>query len=522
MRFTITTAIDYPNSRPHIGTAFEKIGADVQARFRRMEGFAVHFQMGNDENTIKVSQRAGELGVEPQPYVDDMARQFREVWDALEISYDDFIQTSEARHRVGCQQFIQAVYDAGDIYKKAYQALYCDGCEEFKTAKELVDGRCPNHPNRPLREVEEENYFFRLSAFADRLLAHYEAHPEFIQPESRRNEIVSLVKSGLQDVSISRKGFTWGIPVPFDPEQTIYVWFDALLNYVTALGYGTDPDRFAAAWPADVHVIGKDITRFHCALWPAMLLSAGLALPKQVFGHGFVYIKGEKISKSLGNVVEPMDLVSGFSAEAFRYYFMSQCPFGGDGEFSFDRFEDVYNAGLANNLGNLYSRTLSMAVRYFEGNLAGPPVDTTAWLAGVDLPALVEELRGLIAGFQYNVALGRIWSDVLDAANRYIQVTEPFKLIKVDREATRAVLANLAEAIRVIGILIKPFLPATGETFYRAFNPGDSAPWDSVSYADATRRPEPADGSMVGLEVTAPLVSGKPTPLFPKIEPRPA
>ena len=514
MRFYITTAIDYPNNRPHIGHALEKIGADIQARFRRMEGYAVHFLMGNDENTIKVSQRAEELGVEPRPYVDDMARQFREVWKALEISNDDFIQTSEERHHRGCQQFIQKVYDAGDIYKKPYKALYCDGCEEFKTAKDLIDGRCPNHPNRTLREVEEENYFFRLSSFADRLLAHYEAHPEFIQPESRRNEIVSLVKSGLLDVAISRKGFTWGIPVPFDAEQTIYVWFDALLNYITAIGYGTDQARFESLWPADVHVIGKDITRFHCALWPAMLMSAGLPLPRQVFGHGFVYLKGEKISKSLGNVVDPMDLIQGFSAEAFRFYFASQCPFGGDGEFTYDRFADVYNAALAKNLGNLFSRTLSMAVRYFGGALAGASaVDATAWRSGLDLGALVEELRGLIGAFEYNVAIQRIWSEVLDRANRYIQATEPFKVVKTDPDAARAILVNLAEATRIIGILIRPFLPATAETFYRAFNVADVAPWESVSYASVLDRPAVAD-----LKVTTPLVSGKPAPLFPTIE----
>jgi methionyl-tRNA synthetase len=322
------------------------------------------------------------------------------------------------------------------------------------------------------------------------------------------------VRSGLQDVSITRKGFNWGIRVPFDEEQTIYVWFDALLNYITAIGYGTDQARFESLWPADVHVIGKDITRFHCALWPAMLMSAGLPLPKQVFGHGFVYIKGEKISKSLGNVVEPMDLIANFSAEAFRYYFMSQCPFGGDGEFSFERFIDAYNSGLANNLGNLYSRTLSMAVRYFEGNLSGAAgVEVGAWRPGLDLPGLVEEVRGLMATFQYNVAIQRIWADVLDAANRYIQSTEPFKLVKTDPEATRVVLINLAEAIRVVAILIKPFLPSTAETFYNAFNFADAAPWEGVSLADILTRPDVAD-----LKVTAPLVSGKPAPLFPKIE----
>jgi len=512
--FYITTAIDYPNSRPHIGTAFEKIGADVQARFRRMEGYDVHFQMGNDENTIKVSQRAEELGVAPKPYVDDMARQFKEVWQALEVSFDDFIQTSEERHKVGCQAFIQAVYDAGDIYKKAYTGLYCNGCEAFKTEKELVDGRCPNHPNQTLREVEEENYFFRLSAFGDRLLAHYQAHPEFIQPESRRNEIVNLVESGLQDVSITRKGFTWGIPVPFDTEQTIYVWFDALLNYITAVGYGTDEARFQKVWPADVHVIGKDITRFHCALWPAMLMSAGVPLPRQVFAHGFVYNKGAKVSKSAGTAIDPMDVFRRHGADAFRYYFMRECPFGGDGNFSEERFAEVYNADLADNLGNLYSRVLAMCVKYFDGELVGSSsVTPTDWLAGLDLNALVADLRDLVSRFEYNLALQRIWLEVLSAANKYIEVSSPFKLIKTDREACKAVLVNLAEAIRVVAILTKPFLPKTAETFFTAFNFGATASWDRVRFEDVCRRPDGPD-----LKVTAPLSGGKPLPLFPKID----
>ncbi len=415
-RYYITTAIDYPNSRPHIGTAFEKIGADVQARFRRMEGSSVHFLMGNDENTIKVPQRARELGVGPKEYVDDMARQFQDVWRALDISFDDFIQTSEERHHIGCQKFIQRVYDAGDIYKSTYAGYYCTGCETFKTEKEVEEagGRCPNHPNLTLSWVEEDNYFFRLSAYRNRLLEHYQAHPEFIQPESRRNEIISLVETELKDVAITRKGFTWGIKVPFDADQTIYVWFDALLNYITGIGYGTDPEQFRRLWPADVHLIGKDITRFHCALWPAMLLSAGLPLPLQVFAHGFVYRKNEatgeveKLSKSLGNIVEPMDLVEKFSSEAFRYYFMSQCPFGGDGEFSLERFAETYNSGLANNLGNLYSRVLTMCLRYFEGRLDAPSAtDLGRWHHGIDLEATVADLRKLVGSFQYNVALQR-------------------------------------------------------------------------------------------------------------------
>lgn len=519
-RFYITTAIDYPNSRPHIGTAFEKIGADVVARYFRMSGYRVHFLMGNDENTIKVSQSAAKLGLDPKTYVDDMARQFREVWKALAISNDDFIQTSEERHRRGCQKFIQAVYDAGDIYKKAYKGLYCDGCEAFKTEKELEDGRCPNHKNAVLRDLEEENYFFRLSAFGDRLLAHYESHPEFIRPESRFNEIVGLVKAGLQDVSISRKGFTWGIPVPFDPEQTIYVWFDALLNYITAIGYGTDESRFAELWPADVHVIGKDITRFHCALWPAMLLSAGLPLPRRVFGHGFVYKKDEqtgevqKISKSLGNVVEPMDIINAFSSEAFRYYFMSQCPFGGDGEFSFERFAEAYNADLANNLGNLYSRAISMCVRYFKGRLdAEGEANPSAWLAGGDLAAIVPRICERIEAFDHAGAIKIIRLEILDPVNRFIQTTEPFKLIKTDPQACERVLVELAEAIRTLAILIKPFLPATAATFYSAFDFATDQPFEKLAYTDAAVPP-----TRRALTVTAELADGKPRPLFPKID----
>jgi methionyl-tRNA synthetase len=518
-RFYITTAIDYPNSRPHIGTAFEKIGADVQARFQRMEQKSVHFLMGNDENTIKVSQRAEQLGTQPKPYVDDMARQFRDVWAALTVSNDDFIQTSEERHHVGCQKFIQAVYDAGRIYKKAYVSPYCDGCEEFKTERDLVDSRCPNHPNQALRIVEEENYFFRLTSFRDRLLEHYQNHPDFIQPDSRRNEIVSLVRTGLQDVSISRKGFTWGIKVPFDPEQTIYVWFDALLNYITAIGYGHDEARFQRLWPADVHVIGKDITRFHCALWPAMLMAAGLPLPRQVFGHGFVYRKNEdsgvleKMSKTIGNVVEPMELIQKFSSEAFRYYFMSQCPFGGDGEFSFQRFADVYNSDLANNLGNLYSRTITMVQKYFNGTLDAAGVDAAQWWPIAERGAVIAELRRLVETFQYNVALQTIWLGVLDRVNRYISDTQPFKLIKSDPEACRAVLVNLTDALRAVAILIKPFLPPTAERFYSAFNYGEAQPWSEVGYSDIAQT-----RSLAKLRITAELTEGKPAALFPKIE----
>ncbi len=332
------------------------------------------------------------------------------------------------------------------------------------------------------------------------------------------------METELKDVAITREGFIWGIKVPFDPDHTIYVWFDALLNYITGIGYGTDEERFRRLWPADVHVIGKDITRFHCALWPAMLMSAGLPLPRMVFGHGFVYRKNEetgevqKLSKSLGNVVEPMDLVQKFSSEAFRYYFMSQCPFGGDGEFSFERFASVYNADLANNLGNFYSRTLTMCAKYFDGRLdGGEPVDATRWRKTFHLETLVESLRGLVGSFEYNVALQRIWREVVDAGNKYIQETQPFKLFKTDPEACRAILVNLADCFRVTAILIKPFLPRTAETFYRAFNFEGTTPWERVGYADAVQPIHQA-----ALHVTAELTAGKPAPLFPVVEVRDA
>lgn len=524
--FYLTTAIDYPNSRPHIGTAFEKIGADVQARYRRQQGASVYFLMGNDENTIKVVERAEQLGQPPKAYVDEMARQFQEVWTALDISHDDFIQTSEERHRVGCQKFIQTVYDAGDIYKKNYQALYCEGCEEFKTESQLAEGgRCPNHPNRELKLVQEENYFFRLSAYQDRLLELYAERPEFIQPESRRNEIVSLVKSGLEDVSISRRNFTWGIDIPWDAEHKIYVWFDALLNYITGIGYGTDDERFRRWWPADVHFIGKDITRFHCALWPAMLLSAGVELPRQVFAHGFVYIKNEdtdevqKISKSLGNVIEPMDIVREFSSDAFRYYFMRECPFGGDGEFSFSRFAASYNGDLANNLGNLFSRTVSMVQRYFDGQLAGSrEIVPDAVFAGLDLRAVVAKIQHDIEACRYSAALETIWRQLLDTGNRYIEEQRPWLLAnekkpEYDLEACRQVLVNLAEAVRVAGIVTRPFMPRAAETIYGGFN--FPVPFAEVRFDQIVDRPAQTED----LRVTAPLsAEGKVEPLFPKIE----
>jgi methionyl-tRNA synthetase len=517
--FFQTTAIDYPNSRPHIGTAFEKIGADVQARYRRMEGYEVHFLMGNDENTIKVARRAAELGLDPQPYCDDMARQFQEVWRALEISYDDFIQTSEPRHHAGCRKFIQKVYDNGYIYKGNYEGWYCEGCESFKTEKDLDENkRCLIHLVPAIRRVEP-CHFFALSKFQEQLLKYYDENPNFIQPESRRNEVLNLVQTELKDVNITRSGQVWGIQVPFDPEFTIWVWFDALLNYITAIGYGDDEERFNKWWPADVHFIGKDITRFHCALWPAMCFAAGIEPPRSVFGHGFVYRKddatGESLpeSKTRGNVTEPMDIITKFSAEAFRYYFLRECPFPGDGEFSWQRFADVYDADLANNLGNLYSRVVKLIAANYGGHLENTAnLEPGAVYTEVDTETTVKQVQAHIEACQYNQALQRIWFQVLNPANKYMDDRAPWKMVKTDKEAAKRVLYDLVEQIRIVAILLKPFLPKTAETLYRSFNFPQA--WERVRCEDVWVHPLQTED----LRVLAQLEGDKVKPLFPRIK----
>jgi methionyl-tRNA synthetase len=519
-RFYLTTAIDYPNSRPHIGTAFEKLGADVQARYRRMQGYDVFFLMGNDENTVKVARKAAELGQDPKAYCDDMARQFKEVWHALEISFDDFIQTSEPRHHAGCRKFIQAVYDNGYIYKGSYEGWYCEGCESFKTEKDIKDagGVCPDHKVPPVRR-SEPCYYFALSRFQERLIRFYEEYPDFIQPEPRRNEVLNFVQGELLDVNITRSGEPWGIRVPFDEAFTIYVWFDALLNYITGIGYGTDEERFQKWWPADLHVIGKDITRFHCALWPAMCMAAGIEPPRRVFGHGFVYLKNEvtgnveKISKALGNVVEPMEIITKFSAEAFRYYFLRECPFPGDGEFSYERFVTAYNAGLAKGLGNLYSRVVGLIGQNYESHLEGSGgIEPGVIYTEMDLEAVVKQVQTHVEACEYNLALEQVWKHVLTPADQYLERTKPWSLVKTDRNAARQVLRDGIEQLRALSILLKPFLPRTAETIYRSFN--FAQPWETVRYADVWDRPPQTED----LRVLAPLEKGKPRPLFMRID----
>lgn len=527
-----TTAIDYPNSRPHIGTAFEKLGADVQARYRRMEGYDVFFLMGNDENTLKVADRAKELGQEPQVYCDDMARQFREVWDALDVSYDTFVQTSHERHKQCCRKFIQKVYDNGYIYKGAYEGWFCPGCEEFKSDKLHAEngGLCPNH-KRPLVRRSEPCYYFKLSAFQDRLLAYLKDNPDFVQPESRRNEMIGFIEAeGLQDLNISRHGEAWGIRLPFDPEYTIYVWFDALLTYVTGIGYGDDEALYRKNWPCDTHFIGKDITRFHTHIWPAMLWAAGEEPPRRVFSHGFVTVDGSKMGKSMGNVVQPLEIIAKSSVDAYRYFFMRECPYPGDGDYSGQRFEEVYNSELANNLGNLLSRCVTVITKSFDSVLS----NTTSWepvrqvaflIEGVDmtdgntvkagLRSVVEEIRRDVESCNYSAALRGIIEDICTPANEYLGKEEPWKLVKKgsqgDMEAAKTVLYRAVQSLRIASILLKPFIPRSAEIIYKSFN--FPTPWEQVKYDDAAD----LNSQLDDLRVTAELVDGKVKPLFPRI-----
>jgi methionyl-tRNA synthetase len=512
-----TTAIDYPNSRPHIGTAFEKLGADVQARYRRMEGHAVTFLMGNDENTLKVAAKAAELGEDPHAYCDRMAGEFRQVWDALDVSYDVFVQTSHERHRQCCTKFIQKVYDNGHIYKGSYGGWYCPGCEEFKSDKVYAEhgGNCPNHL-RPLVRREEPCWYFRLSAFKDRLLAFLRDNPGFVQPDSRRNEMTGFIEAeGLDDLNISRTGESWGIPIPFDPEFTIYVWFDALLTYITGIGYGDDEETFNKLWPCDTHFIGKDITRFHCHIWPAMCWAAGIEPPRRVFSHGFITVEGQKMSKSLNNVLDPRsDVIDKFgtTADAYRYFFLRECPYPSDGDYADQRFREVYRAELANKYGNLLSRVVTVAAKSLGGTLPGTAGRTPDVAAqGIDLAAVVAEVRGHVEACRYNQALAAVMQKLLDPANKYVEDTKPFTVVKADPAAAARILFDLSEPLRAASILLKPFIPRSAETVYAALS--FAKPWAEVRYADAATPEVPA----ADLRVTAPLEGGKPKQLFPQL-----
>ena len=457
MTFYITTAIDFVNSRPHLGTAYEKITADVIARYKRLSGVETRFLMGNDEHSQNVFQRAKEEGLEPLAFCDKMEEVFRDVWRRLDISYDDFIRTTEERHRLGVTALVQKIADTGDLYEGAYEGWYCVSCEAFKQEKDLEDGNCPIH-HRPPQWIKEKNHFFRLSKFQQPLLDHYAAHPEFLQPEIRRNEILRLVESGLEDISMSRTGQAWGIPLPNDPSSVVYVWVDALINYISAVGFGHDDALCEKWWPADLHVIGKDITRFHCVIWPAMLMSAGLPLPRQVFGHGWVHWQGQKMSKSLGTVVDPLEAADRLGPDPLRLYLTKGITYGQDGDFTWERFEERYNVDLANNFGNLVSRLASMAHRYRDGRLVTPTGEPGPLAARAT--SVVAAYSAAMERFAIHDGASSAF-DLIDATNEFIADVQPWSVAKDPARADELdrQLFDIREAIRIAALLLLPFMP---------------------------------------------------------------
>jgi methionyl-tRNA synthetase len=461
-KFYITTAISYPNGAPHIGHAYEVVAADAIARFKRIDGFDVFFMTGTDEHGLKVQQTARKNEVTPKEFVDRLAPQFQAMGERLNCSFDRFIRTTDADHLPSTHELWKRMVDRGDIYLSKYEGWYSVRDEAYYDEGELTlksDGSRIAPTGAPVEWVEEESYFFRLSAYQERLLAHYDEHRDFIGPDTRRNEIVAFAKRGLQDLSISRTTFDWGLPVPGDPKHVMYVWVDALNNYVTGCGFPDENDPRWRYWPADVHIIGKDIVRFHAIYWPAFLMSAGLPLPRRVFGHGFLFNRGEKMSKSVGNVIDPFALADAYGVDQLRYFFMREVPFGQDGNYSHEAIVNRINADLANDLGNLAQRSLSMISKNCNGCV--PAVGDLAEadreiLAAAD--GLPEKVRGAMDDFALHSALAEIWSVVGDA-NRYFASQEPWALRKTDPARMETVLFVTIEVLRAIGISVQPFIP---------------------------------------------------------------
>lgn len=468
-KYYITTAIDYVNDLPHLGTAYEKVCADIIARYMRLRGRDTFFSMGNDEHSQNVMKAATQRGLAADKYCEGMAAAFKATWKGIEVSFDGFIRTSEPRHERAVHEIFRRINARGDIYKSKYAGWYCVSCEGFLQEEDLVDGKCPAHKMAPAW-IEEENMFFALSKYADPLLAHIEAHPEFIQPETRRNEIVSFIRRGLKDVSVSRSGVTWGMAVPGDPSHVFYVWFDALINYLTAIGFPDDQERFARYWPADLHVIGKDITRFHCILWPAMLMSAGIELPKTIFGHGFVSFRGERLSKTLGNIINPLDVVEKYGADPLRYFMAREIVFGKDGDFSWEQFINRYNSELANDLGNLLSRAANMMKQYFGGRVPEPGERAAS---DGEMRRSFEKARDAyftaMDGLEIHNGISEIFAVVRDA-NRHIEEKAPWALMKKPEgvASAAAVLFDVCEVLRNTAVLLFPFMPSKSQEIWRA------------------------------------------------------
>ena len=473
--YYISTAIAYTSAKPHIGNTYEIILADAIARYKRMAGFDVYFQTGTDEHGQKIQEKAEAAGITPQQHVDNVSAEIKRIWDLMNTSYDKFVRTTDPEHMTKVQKIFKRLYDQGDIYKGKYVGKYCTPCESFWTESQLVDGKCPDC-GRPCVDAEEEAYFFRMSKYADRLMDYINEHPEFIQPESRKNEMVNnFLKPGLQDLCVSRTSFTWGIPVDFDPGHVVYVWLDALTNYITFCGYdpdGNSDEHYKKFWPADVHLIGKDIIRFHTIYWPIFLMALGEPLPKQVFGHPWLLVNNGKMSKSVGNVIYPDDLAELFGVDAVRYYVLHEMPFANDGVLTYELMIERINSDLANILGNLVNRTIAMDHKYFGGKIMEPcaaePVDEELKAVALAMPAKVE---AKMDGLHVADAIDEIFV-LLRRANKYIDETTPWILAKDPSKADRlgTVLYNLLEAIRFAGIVLGAYLPETSEKILRQLN----------------------------------------------------
>lgn len=479
-RFYLTTAIDYANGDPHLGHAYEKLGADAIARYRRLRGDDVWFLIGMDEHGHKVAQSAAAEGVDPQAFVDRIAERFTAMWARLGITHDQFIRTTSSEHQAGVRELITRIFERNpeDFYEREYEGPYCVGCEAYKPEGEIVEGKCPLHPTRTLEMVREYNWFFRLSRYRDALLSHLHEHPHFVRPDSRRNEILALLRSGLEDVSASRSRFSWGVPFPrptsTGENQTTYVWFDALPNYWTA----THVPGSGAVWPAQLHIIGKDISRFHCVIWPAMLLAAGLPLPESVWAHGFVYLGGERFSKSAGVRLDLGEAVDRFGPDVFRYFLLREISWDSDGNFSWERFEDRYIADLADGLGNLVSRSLAMIEKYREGRVPDTTVTTALDEAGVD--AVARYTRAMDA-LDLQGGADAAWA-LVSRANQYIVQEAPWVLARTGREDTLdQVLASLARCLFRLALLLEPFLPTKATEIWSQL--GLQGPLDASQFA---------------------------------------
>lgn len=486
--FYITTPIYYPSDNLHIGHAYTTVAADAMARYKRMRGYDVWFLTGSDEHGQKIERKAKSEGKAPLEYVDKIVDGFKHLWEKLLITNDDFIRTSQDRHKEVVQEIFKKIYDQGDIYKSEYEGWYCTPCETYFTERQLGENKtCPDC-DRPVELIKEESYFFKMSKYADRLLQFIEENPDFIQPVSRKNEMVNFIKQGLEDLCVSRTTFDWGIPVPINENHVIYVWFDALTNYISALGYGTEDDeKFNKYWPADVHLVGKDIVRFHTIIWPIILMAAGIELPKQVFGHGWVLLAEGKMSKSKGNVVDPLVLIDKYGVDAIRYFLLREVPFGQDGYYSEEALVNRINIDLANDFGNLLSRSTAMVNKFIGGTVVAPGEGTEFDQELIDLAQTVPgEVEALIEKLEFSNALASIWK-LVNKANKYIDDAAPWALNKnpEDKEKLSTVLYNLVEAIRMTTVMCTPFMPTVPEKVWAQLGISEVKEiqnWDSLQW----------------------------------------